>query len=263
MEERLGHGMSDGSAGEAATFDELARRYNFLRTEPFARVFTRLVINECRDRERPVRALDIGCGRGIAGNLDLLRSIRAEVDELWGVEPDESTEPPEGVFDRHEHAVVERADLPQDHFDVAYSSMVMEHVVDPDAFMQAVCRSLRPGGAYLFITPNRRHFFTRTALTLHRLRLDELVLRLVKKREKVEDYHYPVQYRFNDERRIGACARRLGLPEPEYAYVEQTGAIGYFPGPLRPVYHLLVLKRKLIRNPRTLIHLVCRMRKPV
>jgi hypothetical protein len=78
----------------------------------------------------------------------------------------------------------------------------------------------------------------------------------------VEKYHYPVQYRFNTERRINKCARRVGFLSPNYAYLEEQGAGGYMPGPLRPVYQLLALKRRVIRNPKALITLICRMTKP-
>ncbi len=157
--------------------------------------------------------------------------------------------------------MMDDAQLPPDYFDVAYSYMVMEHVANPDVFMTAMARCLKPGGLYLFVTPNKRHYFTRTASMLNAIGLDEFVLRLIKRHE-VDEYHYPVKYRFNDERRIDACADRLGLAPPEYVFLESTGPAGYLRGPLRPIFHLLALKRKLLRSPRSLVSLVCRMGKP-
>ncbi len=242
-------------------FEELAHRYNFRLTSDRRRVFARLVIKECRARPAPVRVLDVGCGRGIGRQPQYQAAIRGSADDYWGIDPDESVGPPEGLFDHHQHALMETADLPENHFDVVYSYMVMEHVAEPDRFMAAVARCLKPGGVYLMITPNKRHYFTRTAAALHALRLDELVLRMIH-RGTVDEYHYPVQYRFNDEPRIAACAERLGLMPPEFAYTESEGPIGYFPAPFRPIYHLLALKRRVIRNPRSLISLLCRITKP-
>jgi 2-polyprenyl-3-methyl-5-hydroxy-6-metoxy-1,4-benzoquinol methylase len=242
-------------------FEQLAQSYNFRLTSTHGMLLTRLAVKECQNRPAPVRVLDIGCGRGIGRHPAFQQVIRAHADELWGVEPDETVIPAPGVFDEHRHAIMEAADLPAEHFDLAYSCMVMEHVADPDVFMQAVHRCLKPRGVYLFVTPNRRHYFTRTAALLHGLRLDEFVLRMIK-RHTVDDYHYPVQYRFNEERRINACAEQLGFLPPEFVYIEAGGPRGYLPGPLAPVYHVMALKRKLIRRPRALLTIICRVTKP-
>lgn len=243
-------------------FEELARRYNYRLTSDFRRVFTRLVIKQCQKLQSPVRALDVGCGRGIGRRVEYQWVIRSHTDEFWGLDPDPTRKPTDGLFDRHEHAMMETAHLPTDYFDLSYSFMVMEHVTDPEQFMQAMMNCLKPGGTYLFITPNKRHYFTRTASALHALHLDEVVLRIIK-RGDTEEYHYPVQYRFNDERRIDACARRIGFEKPEYAYVESDGLQGYFPGPLGLIYDVLSLKRKIIRQPRSLVSLLCRITKPL
>ena len=41
--------------------------------------------------------------------------------------------------------------------DLVVARYVLEHVADPDDFMTNVARVLRPGGAFLFLTPNRAH----------------------------------------------------------------------------------------------------------
>ena len=242
-------------------FEELARAYNYQLTSDNKRVFARLVIKECQGHPSSVRVLDVGCGRGIGRHPEYQWAIRPHADEFWGLDPDSTRTPTDGLFDRHEHAMMETADLPANYFDLSYSFMVMEHVADPEQFMQAMMNCLKPGGVYLFITPNKRHYFTRIATALHALHLDEAVLRMIK-RGDVEEYHYPVQYRFNDERCIDDCARQIGFEKPEYAYVESEGPRGYFPGPLRLIYHVLSLKRKIIQHPGSLAGLICRMTKP-
>ncbi len=249
------------STNDDLTFEEYARRYNFENTSNRSRIFTRLIIKECLKRPKPVRVLDIGCGKGIELYTDLQWAIREHATEYWGVEPDPSIPPTPGLFDEWRTALMEDAGLPVGFFDIAYSFMVMEHVVDPTAFMSAVMRCLKPGGVYIFATPNRRHYFTRIASTLHRLGLDEFVLRAAVGTKKVVEYHYPVQYRFNDEKRIGRTATVLGCPTPEYVYLEERGPIGYFPKPTRFIYHALRLKRRLIQRRSSLITMICRMRK--
>lgn len=247
---------------DTLTLGQLARSYTFEQTSRAPVVFARLVREECRSRPAPVRALDIGCGRGIARRFDLVRALRPHIDEFWGVEPDQDVVPEGGIFDHFKTALLEDADLPEAHFDVAYAFMVMEHVADPAAFMSAVARCLKPGGVFMFATPNARHYFTRIAKLCNALRIDEAVLRLSKGRDSVEQYHYPVVYRFNDERAIAQHAQRVGLLPPLLAYIEHEGPRGYMRGPLRPIFHALCVKRRVIKKPEALLAIFGRIAKP-
>ena len=232
------------------SFEGLAARYNFRRTSVDSRVFTRLIIKECDKQHGDACVLDIGCGCGITRHSSYQRAIRKHAHSMWGLEPDPEVHPDDNLFDRYECSTMEDAELPPNSVSVCYSAMVMEHVVDPDEFLAAVFRCLKPGGTYLFITPNGRHYFTRIASFLRRLRADEIVLRLIRKKEKIERYHYPVQYRFNRERQIAACAERAGFLPPEFCYLEAQGPKNYFPRPLRFIFHALAAKRRFIRPNR-------------
>ncbi len=243
---------------DALSFDDLASRYNFQLTSNNRLPFTRLVIDECRARPRPIRVLDVGCGRGIGRRIEYTWAIREHCDELWGIEPDPGVKPDEGLFDRLECALMEDADVPENYFDVAYAYMVAEHVVNPKAFLSAIARCLRPGGVFISMTPCGRHYFTRTAKLLHTLKLDEGVLRIIR-RGTVDDYHYPVAYRMNTERAVTDAAKASGFAEPKYAYLEGLGTKGYMKGPLVLAYHALSLKRKLIKDPTCLATMTMRM----
>lgn len=247
--------------GDALNFEQLTTTYNFANTSNVRATFTRLAIDECRRRAKPIAALDIGCGRGIGRRFEYVRAIREHVDEFWGIEPDAGVKPAEGIFDKFQTAILETATLPDNHFDLAYAYMVMEHVPDPRAFMQVTARILKPGGVFLFATPNARHYFTLIAKTAHTLKIDEVILRLVHGKAKKEDYHYPVKYLFNNEPQVAVASRDLGLCTPEFVYLEPEGPKGYLPGPLRPVLHVMNMKRRMIRNPRVLATLLGRVMK--
>lgn len=246
------------------TFDALSHTYSFCKISDRRRSFVRLVIQEIQSRH-PARVLDIGCGRGISAGRnagEYLDAIRFHADEMVGVEPDEDITPRPGIFDDIQHAPMERAYLPANSIDVAYSFMVMEHVANPHAFMGAVYRCLKPGGVYVFITPNARHIFGAVTSLTHMLKVDELLLRLIA-RQSTENYHYPVQYRFNRPTQIDRCAMTVGFERPQYAYTESgRGLNSYFVGPMRLALHALRLKRRWIHNPRCLLNLMCRLRKP-
>lgn len=240
------------------SFEELAASYNLLNISTYARVFANLILEECQQRSAP-RILDVGCGRGIGRHVSLQREIKASAGEFWGLEPDRDVTPEEGLFDNFQHALMETAELSADYFDIAYSSMVMEHVEKPDEFLAAVGRCLKPGGVYLFLTPNAKSLVPRLTKLCRDLRIDEWSLRLVRGEQQVEEYHYPVQFRCNTPQQITRLAEQLGFADPEFAFIEGSGSRNYFPGPLRPFYQLLLLKRRLWKNRRSLVTMICRL----
>ena len=246
------------------TFNQLTETYNFKNISDRARLFVRLLTKELEERPHPVRALDIGCGNGISSNREeqtiYLHAIAQETDELWGIEPDAQIQPDHGLFTNFQHALLEDAELPENYFDLAYSFMVMEHVADPDQFLQAVYRCLKPGGIYIFVTPNGHHYFTRIAGALKKLKLDELILRILRGKA-VEEYHYPVQYRCNRHADIKRLTTATGFLSPQIACVEITGPKPYLPFILRPVWWLMMRKRALIKNPKLLLNLFARLEK--
>lgn len=260
MRRRTDAGAKPAPLHDAMSFEQLERSYNHRRTTGWVEVFVRLVAEECA-RAPAARCLDIGCGEGIGGSHERLDPVRGAAAELWGVEPDAGVDVP-AAFDVVRRSELEHAGLPVDYFDVAFSFMVMEHVRDPAAFLRAVHASLRPGGRYLLLTVNGRHYFGRAARAMRRARLDELAVRLVRGREAVEGYHYPIEYRCNDRAAIDRLAREAGFEPPSYVFLEEEGPIDYFRGPLRPVHRLLQWKRTWRRRPDALLTLIARLEKP-
>lgn len=251
------------AAHDDLTFDELSQSYNFQNVSDRVRMFARLVRKELEGRESPVRALDIGCGEGLSvgkDSVNYLRAIHEKTDELWGVEPDPSIEPSHGLFTNFQHALLEDAELPDDYFDVAYSFMVMEHVADPVSFLNKVKKSLKPGGVHIFVTPNGHHYFTKFAGTAKKLKIDEILLKLLRGAE-TEDYHYPVEYRCNKFQDINRLAKEAGFTKVTIATDELNGPKPYLPGPLRIFWWLMMKKRAMIKNPKLLLNLYARLEK--
>lgn len=127
--------------------------------------------------------------------------------------------------------------------------------------MRSVARCLKPGGVHFFITVNGAHYFALAASTLRGIRADELVLRALRGRQEVAEYHYPVQYKMNTPRSINRVAEATGFERPEYVFIEEWGPEPYMKGPLRLAWHALNAKRRVIRDPRALLALYCRMRR--
>jgi SAM-dependent methyltransferase len=165
------------------------------------------------------RVLDLGCGRG--GVVELIWS---EVKLAAGLDPDspslaEHRAPGMPVI----RGVGERLPFADASFDLVVCVWVLEHLTEPGATLREVRRVLRPGGHFLFLTPNLRNplmWLNRLGKALPRLQR-RLVPRLYG-REEADTF--PVQYRANTERAIREQAIASGLrvaelrvvPDPTY-----------------------------------------------
>jgi SAM-dependent methyltransferase len=251
-----------GTDVESPLFDRFEHSYNLLHPSERDGFFVELVRDVIRSQPAPRRVADIGCGSGIGTKPELIARLRPECDELIGVEPDVNVDPAPGVFTALHRSTFEECEIPDDSVDVAFSCMVMEHVVDPARFMARLERVLRPGGKYIFMTVNGAHYFALISNALRRIGVDEHVLRMVRGGASVDSYHYPTAYRFNDPERISSVCASVGMPSPRFVFAEHPGARCYFPGPTKMAWHALTLKRKVVRRPELLLELIGLVTKP-
>jgi ubiquinone/menaquinone biosynthesis C-methylase UbiE len=163
--------------------------------------------------------MDLGCGRG--GVVELFwRGVKLAA----GLDPDV---PSLTEHRAHGMSVVtgrgEQLPFAGDSFDMVVCVWVLEHLRDPETVLREVSRVLRPGGHFVFLTPNLRN----PLLAFNRLGrlLPQLQRRLVPRLYgRVEADTFPVQYRANTASAIRALAARAGLqvadlrviPDPTY-----------------------------------------------
>lgn len=165
------------------------------------------------------RVMDLGCGRG-----GVVEKIWREVRLAAGLDPDASSL----AEHRARGMPVVRGtgeDLPfaGDSFDLVICIWVLEHLRSPETVLGEVRRVLRPGGHFVFVTPNLRNpllAFNRLGRVVPRLQR-RLVPGLY---GRVEADTFPVQYRANSANTIRRLARATGLavtelravPDPTY-----------------------------------------------
>ena len=163
--------------------------------------------------------LDLGCGRGGVAEV-----IWRDVHLAAGVDPDMASLAGHRAAGMPVvRAVAAHVPFADDSFDVVVSVWVLEHLVDPLGAFIEVRRVLRPGGHFIFLTPNLRN----PLMAMNRLgkALPVLQRRLVRRvygRDEADTF--PVQYRANTEPAIKTYARASGLrvhelrvvPDPTY-----------------------------------------------
>jgi SAM-dependent methyltransferase len=124
--------------------------------------------------------------------------------------------------------------FPDGHFDACVSNYVLEHVEDPRVHFREVARVLRPGGTYLFRTPNLWHYVALASRLLPHAAHLALANRL---RGHGDDAHdpWPTFYRANTRRAVRTFAASAGLRVGELRMVEKDpsygakGAIFFYP----------------------------------
>jgi 2-polyprenyl-6-hydroxyphenyl methylase/3-demethylubiquinone-9 3-methyltransferase len=110
-------------------------------------------------------ALDVGCGAGLLA--EPLARLGAEITaidaapELIEVARDHAAR--QGLTIDYRAAAVEKID---GQFDLVTSLEVIEHVADPQTFVQALAKRLAPGGLMILSTPNRTAWSKLLTITL-------------------------------------------------------------------------------------------------
>jgi SAM-dependent methyltransferase len=194
------------------------RRYAEMRPgwQPSSHVYQALVAAHLDSR---MRVLDLGCGRG-----GVMERLHWRAGLVAGLDPDI------GSLREHRAPALASAcglaeDLPYaDHaFDLVCCSWVLEHLTEPERAFAEVARVLRPGGCFVFLTPNVRHpllMFNR-ALSWTRGRLVDWVY------GRSETDIFPAFYRANTAAQIELLARGAGMERISLRFIDDPTYLAF------------------------------------
>lgn len=191
--------------------------------------------------------LDLGAGAGIIPEMN----FRGKVAKVCGVDPDPRVaENP--YLDEAQVGVGESIPYPDACFDIIIADNVLEHLVDPVAVFAEIARVLKPGGRFLFKTPNRRHYMP----TIARLTPHSFHAFYNRLRGRAGEDTFPTVYQANRPADIEAAARKASMAltcvefiesRPEYL---RLSAVTYLAG---IAYERLVNATDVLKNLRILL----------
>lgn len=98
------------------------------------------------------RVLDWGCGRG-----GLVEQLAHPLEQMVGVDPDWLSLKEHRLALPRAAAISHALPFVSGSFDLVFASWVLEHLAHPQADLGEIARVLKPGGVFVFITPNRGH----------------------------------------------------------------------------------------------------------
>ncbi|MES2177454.1 MAG: class I SAM-dependent methyltransferase [Gemmatimonadota bacterium] len=213
-----------------------------------------------RDRTRGVQTwLDLGCGHQLLPDwrLEAEREMVTQVPVVVGIDYDM-----ESLRKHRSLRTVARADarsLPfsSDTFDLVTANMVVEHLDDPTRQFAEIGRVLKPGGRFVFHTPNSLSYDVRIA----RLLPDSLKQHLARILEgRQESDVFPTHYRANSLEDITRVATAAGLDLESAVFVSTLPVFASVPPlALAELLALRVLRRDSLAPYRS--NIMCALRK--
>lgn len=177
---------------------------------------------------RGVSWLDVGCGRRLlpswreAGERELV----SRANELVGIDLDLGSLHDNTVAHHRVFGPIDQLPFSGESFDVVTANMVVEHLEHPAEGFAEVARVLKPGGLFLFHTPNARAFPT----SLARLLPDGIkapLARVLDGRRAADVF--PTYYRCNSAADVRRCAGAAGLQLAELTQVSSTALFSVVP----------------------------------
>ena len=128
-------------------------RAQYRRRHPEWRPATEVYAGLVRAHLRPESVLlDLGCGRG-----GLVEQLGHPLARIVGIDPDLTSLREHRLSLPRAQAFSHHLPLPANSIDLAFSSWVLEHLPTPRADFGEIARVLRPGGTFVFLTPNKGH----------------------------------------------------------------------------------------------------------
>lgn len=199
-----------------------AYRVRYQRANPGWRAATEVYEAMIRGCIKPeMRVLDLGCGRG-----GVLEQLGALISYPVGFDPDVQSLAEHRLPDLPRAAALADAlPLRDSSVDCVVCSWVLEHVTDPEHVFAEVVRCLRPGGAFIFLTPNARALVTLLNRLLRPVQ-HVLVPRLY---GRAEVDTFPVLYRANTRIRLDQLAQGAGLVPDSFRAISDPTYLAFNP----------------------------------
>jgi SAM-dependent methyltransferase len=186
----------------------LLRKYYPPEDDPY-RIFESVIASYLRPEHT---VLDAGCGR----SASVLNLFAPRCTAALGVDAVGFPEAPANGRVRLIHGRLEDLPVASETVDLAFSRSVLEHLTDADVVYREISRVLKPGGHFVFITPNIWSYPI-LASRLVPNSLHAVLLEWAEGRPKEEAF--PTHYQSNSFRAVRRLASSAGLEVRSLRYL--------------------------------------------
>lgn len=189
--------------------------------------------------------LDMGCGKRLCGDDALNAELPRRALLTIGCDRDPYLSKHTSIRDL---VICDAAALPfrDGTFNLVTSSMVFEHLQDPDQVFKEVARISKPGGRFVVFTPNRFNYaMVVAALTPYRFHLLVKKLTYYFARRQWRDFEeelFPTFYRANSRQALAAISARSAFRVQQLQYLAMAHSFGF----VKPLYAVSLLFERVI-----------------
>jgi 2-polyprenyl-3-methyl-5-hydroxy-6-metoxy-1,4-benzoquinol methylase len=170
------------------------------------------------------RLLDLGCGHQLLPEwmpqaMQDAAAIITPAKQVVGLDRDYASLARHTMFRDKVCAELHQLPFADTVFDVVTANMVMEHVEHPPIMLAEIWRVLKPGGIFLFHTPNKNGYSSLVTHLMPKQVIPWLSGFLLGR--EAEDV-YPTFYRLNTREAISNAAHESGLQLADFTYLESS-----------------------------------------
>lgn len=162
--------------------------------------------------------LDIGCGHQLLPlwRLEQEKILIGRANSIIGIDCDFPSLLKHETISRLVEGVADQLPFKSGSFDIATANMVVEHLDNPYMQFTEIHRVLKPGGRFIFHTPNEAGYFT----VIRKLVPKAIVKKLASLLDgRVEDDVFETHYKANRGRKIASLARNSGFEVEHVKYI--------------------------------------------
>ena len=156
--------------------------------------------------------LDAGCGR----SAPVLSKYIGKADKLIGVDLEDYTNSSSDI--EYIQADISSIMVPSSSIDIVISRAVMEHVPDAKAVFAEISRILKPGGSFIFLTPNLWDYVSIISYLIPN-RFHPYIVNKTEGRT-LEDV-FPSYYKANTHGAVSKLCKGSGFSIREFQWVSQ------------------------------------------
>lgn len=172
--------------------------------------------------------LDVGCGHQVlpAWRSEGEKELVDRCDLIVGIDYDLPSLQRHRSVDLRVRGELHHLPFQDDSFDLVTANMVVEHLYRPNDQFLEISRILRPGGLFIFHTPNAHGYIT----VMSRLFPEGLKKKLIALlEERAEDDVFETHYKANSKKQIRDVAKMTGFEVVKLRMLVTDGAFVLIP----------------------------------